>query len=318
MSFPLATLRTFEVAARHESYLKAAAELNLTDSAVSHQLKRLETALGVRLFAKSGRGVVLTDAGRVFARTVRDALDGIKATADILADARRAGGSLTIACPPMFASKWLAKHFTDFLRSHDGIECHIRLLDNERVSAGHDFDVGIQYGSGGWVGKWTALLKEVTLTPACSPRIYQRTGELLRDPRDLERTVLLHRDDGTEWRRWFSSVGIHSASPAQRHLYCSDLSIAIDLAAEGVGVALVSDVLSLGNVYQGTLVRPFSHAIEATGAWYVLCDRPRLERASVRAFLRWLMGRFGQSFEMATGEGGRNAGAAARHGVAAE
>lgn len=298
-NLPLATLRAFEAAARHESFIKAAAELNLTDSAISHQLKRLETALGFDLFEKAGRGVALTDAGRVFARSVREALGDIGATADMLADANSVGGALVIACPPMFASKWLAKSFADFQRNHPGIECHIRLVDNDRVGTSQDYDVGIQFGSGGWAGKWTAVLRDVTLTPACSPRIYQGTGELLREPRDLERTVLLHRDDGTEWRRWLASVGIHFSSGRQANLYCSDLSIAIDLAVEGVGVALVSEVLSLGNIYQGTLIRPFPHTIEADGGWYVLCDRHRLDRPSVRAFIRWLMGRFGHAFDVA-------------------
>jgi LysR family glycine cleavage system transcriptional activator len=107
-NLPLATLRTFDAAARHQSLAKASQELNLTDSAVSHQ-RRLEEALGVGLFEKAGRGVVLTDAGRVFARSVAAALHDIARTAHSLADAAKVGGRLTIACPPMFASKWLAK-----------------------------------------------------------------------------------------------------------------------------------------------------------------------------------------------------------------
>lgn len=306
-NLPLATLRAFEAAARHQSYIHAAAELRLTDSAISHQIRRLESALKVKLFAKAGRGVVLTDAGRILARSVRDALGEIHATADLLSDSRKLGGKLEIACPPMFASKWLAKHFADFQRNHEHIECHVRLLDNDLIATSHDFDVGIQFGNSGWAGKWAGLLERVTLTPACSPRLYQRSGELLAQPGDLSSTVLLHRDDGAEWRRWLASVGLPVMPAAQRHLYCSDLSVAIDLAIEGVGVVLVSDVLALGSVYQGALVRPFGHKIEADGGWYVLADPKRLERPSVRAFGRWLMRRFGRDFDAAIERAGLGA-----------
>lgn len=300
-NIPFSTLRAFEAAARHQSFSKAAAELNLTDSAVSHQLKRLEAALQTRLFAKSGRGIILTDAGEVFARSVRDALNSIMATASTMKELGGPGGRLTVACPPMFASKWLARHLVDFIKKHPNIECNIRLIDNAGLAAAKDFDVGIWFGADEISPRWSKLLRRITLTPGISSQLYAHSGALLHEPSDLSQTILLHRDDGTEWRRWFNSAGLGYPLDGQRHLYCNDMSVAIDLALEGVGVALVSDVLSLSAVHRGSLVRPFSHKTESDGAWHAVCDRYQLERTGVRAFLRWLFGCFGEaiSFEEA-------------------
>lgn len=301
-NLPLATLRTFEVAARHQSLAKAALELNLTDSAVSHQLRRLEDALGIDLFEKAGRGVVLTDAGRVFARSVGTALHDIARTALRLADADQVGGRLTIACPPMFASKWLAKNLADFCYDHPAIECHIQLADNDRVADAGDADLGILFGSGAWPAKWSALLENVAIAPACSPLLFRRAGRSFTRPSDLRDVILLHQDDGTEWRRWLAGESEHAFESYRRHLYCSDLSIAIDLAAEGAGVVLVSDTLSASHVAEGMLLRPFAGSIQATGGWYVLCDGHKLERSNARLFLHWLLGRFGKTLTLPSAE----------------
>lgn len=291
---PLATLRTFDVAARRQSLARAASELGLTDSAVSHQLRRLEEALGVALFEKAGRGVVLTEAGRIFARSVGDALGDILRTAASLADADAKGGRLTIACPPMFASKWLAQNLGEFCADHPSVECHIRLTDNERVEDATEADVGIWFGDGARPGTWSALLEVVSIAPACSPLLFQSAGRALTRARDIGGLTLLHRDDGAEWRRWLADEGEHDLPGLAKHLYCNDLGVLVDLAVAGAGIVLVSDTLSASYVADGRLLRPFSGAIQATGGWYALCDASRLERSVARLFLHWLLGRFGR------------------------
>lgn len=291
---PLATLRTFDVAARRQSLARAASELGLTDSAVSHQLRRLEDALGVALFEKAGRGVVLTEAGRIFARSVGNALGDILRTAASLADADPEGGRLTIACPPMFASKWLAKNLGAFCADHPAVECHVRLVDNERVEDAVEADIGIWFGDGARPGTWSTLLEIVSIAPACSPLLFQSAGRALTRARDLRGLTLLHRDDGAEWRRWLADEGEHDLAGAAKHLYCNDLGILVDLAVAGAGIVLVSDTLSASYVADGRLLRPFSGAIQATGGWYAVCDASRLERSVNRLFLRWLLGRFGR------------------------
>lgn len=293
-NLPLPTLRTFEAAARHQSLAKAAAELNLTDSAVSHQLRRLEEALGYDLFGRAGRGVILTEAGRIFAKTVATALQDIQAAAIRLSEADQVAGRLEIACPPMFASAWLAKHLKHFCKDHPTVECHIRLVENQRVAELGDADVGIAFGSGGWADRWSTLLAHVDITPVCSPILFQSVGRAMSSPSDLANSLLLHWDDGSEWRRWLSEAGAGEIGQTARHLYCSDLGMAIDLAINGVGVALVSDTLSSTDVEKGVLVRPFAFSIDAFGGWHVVCSHTGLRRASVRRFLLWLLASFGR------------------------
>jgi LysR family glycine cleavage system transcriptional activator len=185
-------------------------------------------------------------------------------------------------------------NLADFCRDHAAIECHIRLVENERVVGATEADLGIVFGDGAWPGKWSTLLENVAIAPACSPLLFQQAGRTLVHAADLRDVVLLHQDDGSEWQRWLAGEGEHNFELYRRHLYCNDLSFAIDLAAQGVGAVLVSDTLSASHVSEGKLLRPFSGAIQATGGWYVVCDGYRLERSNVRSFLRWLLGHFGK------------------------
>ncbi|KWV53666.1 hypothetical protein AS026_03175 [Rhizobium altiplani] len=299
-NLPLPTLRTFESAARHQSLAKAAAELNLTDSAVSHQIRRLELALGCDLFVKSGRGVVLSDAGRIFAKTVSNAMQDILGTALLLVDADQIHGRLDIACPPMFANTWLAKNLNDFCQAHPTIECHIRLVENPRVHELTDIDVGISFGSGGWVDKWSTLLAHVNVTPVCSPILFERLGRQISQPRDLRHVTLLHQDDGSEWRRWFAEAGAADADKEAKHLYCSDLGMAIDLAIHGTGAALVSDTLSGSDFKRGILIKPVPVSIDAFGGWHVVCSNTSIRRSAPRLFLRWLLLQFDRGSALAT------------------
>ena len=148
MRLPLDPLRTFDLAARHESFSRAARALHLTDSAVSHQMRRLEEAVGFPLFERRGRRVVLTGAGRLFHRTVHDSLETMSAAATLLA--ARAGelaGPLVIGAPPMFASKWLAPRLAEFARAHPTVDCTVRVLDNDAVATA-GVDVGVTFGGG--------------------------------------------------------------------------------------------------------------------------------------------------------------------------
>lgn len=291
---PLPTLRTFEAAARYGSLTKAASELNLTDSAVSHQIRRLEEALGYGLFIKSGRGLTLSDAGKVLAETVANALQEISSTALRLADLEDGGGKLEIACPPMFANTWLAKNLGQFCKDYPLIECHIKIVDNQRVHEVKDTDIGIAFGNGGWPDRWSALLGQVAVAPVCTPQLLEGIGGQTAQPADLRGTLLLHWDDGSEWRRWFSDAGLPGLDQQARHLYCNDLGIAIDLAVHGAGVALVSDMLAAYDLKRNALVKPFPILIDIFGGWHVMSTDKDLKRSAVRLFLRWLLGAFGR------------------------
>ncbi|MGH6644468.1 MAG: LysR substrate-binding domain-containing protein, partial [Bradyrhizobium sp.] len=135
----------------------------------------------------------------------------------------------------------------------------------------------------------------VMIAPVCGPILFQRFGKPITSTAELRRTILLHWDDGAEWRRWLAGAGESDPSLYTRNLYCSDLGMAIDLAINGTGVALASDTLTLSDIKAGTLLRPFNVSIDANGGWYVVCNRAALRRSGTRLFLRWLLARFGRS-----------------------
>ena len=302
-NLPLSTLRTFEAAARHGSFAEAAKRLALTDSAVSHQLRRLEDALGFRLFERHGRGVVLTPAGERFHRVVSDSLAAIRDAADHIGDEDDGGGRLVLACPPMFGSKWLARRFLAFQDAHPRVECEIRLMENDAIAPDAGVDVCVRFGPGGWADRWSMLLDRAELGPVCSPRLISALGRPLATEADLEGCVLLHWDDGAEWRRWLADGGVHAFAEHQRHLYCNDLSVLIDLATHGAGVALASEALSAAPLGDGVLLRPFRRTVPAIGGWYVFCAPTALERPAVRAFLRWIGTEFGVAVDEIDGRG---------------
>lgn len=286
---PLDPLRTFDHAARHESFARAARALHLTDSAVSHQMRRLEDALGFRLFERRGRRLALTDAGRLFHQSVREGLATISDAASQLATRHgETSGPLAIAAPPMFASKWLAPRLGEFARTHPSIHCTIHVMDNEAIPSAAGIDVGIAFGRGGWLGKFVEVLSAAELSPACSPRLLGDRGGLIKRIDELSEVLLLHQDDGTEWRRWLAAAGRNQALPGGRHMYFTDVSVAIDVALHGDGMVLVSDVLSSQHVQDGALVRPFSTSVRAEGNWCAIVEPRRRSAPSVDMFLAWL------------------------------
>lgn len=292
---PLANLRAFEAASRHMSFSRAASELHLSDSAISHQINRLELAIGFELFAKVGRGVQLTDAGRAFADAVGGALQEIYGTALRLSEQKDAGGRLTIRCPPMFASGWLSRNIAGFCDDYPQIECHIQLTGNEATLELADADLGLVFGAGDWPDLRSVLLEDITIGPVCSPVLLSRLEHGLRRPEDLRQVFLLHWDDGSEWRRWLAEAGQPDATAFTRNLYCSDLGAAIDLALHGAGCALASETLTGMNLREGSLIRPFPETINPNGGWYVVTRPANLELARVRLFLHWILNRFGRS-----------------------
>lgn len=280
---------------RHRSFGKAAAELHLSDSAISHQISRLEAALGFRLFEKAGRGVQPTEAGTAFASTVAGALHDIYGTALRLSErTEEEGGRLGLICPPMFASGWLSRNIGDFCNQHPRVECHVRLSENQTITDLTESDIGILFGTGSWPDLQAILLEDILIGPVCSPILMNGRAGGLRHPSDLRGVFLLHWDDGSEWRRWLAQAGEDHAQ-FTRNLFCNDLGAAIEMAVHGAGCALASETLTSMNIREGSLMRPFDDTINPNGGWYVVVRPENLERPRVRIFLHWLLSKFGQS-----------------------
>jgi len=282
---PLNPLRVFEAAARHGHVRRAAEELNVTSSAVSHQIRVLEDYLGLSLFDRQGRRLRLTPTGAVYLTAVRQAFD-------LISDASRATqygkltGDLTVCVPPGFASKWLAPRVGKFLCAHPEITLNILPARDPDSSMEERADLLILYGDGRWPNGWVHELASVESFPACSPKLLN-ASQAMRSPADLLEHVILHEDDGTEWRRWFTENRINPVRlPAAARL--SFASLALDAALSGGGVALVDTVLAQEDLSSGRLVRLFETSVTANGRYYVVCALERVEMPKIRAFVTWL------------------------------
>ena len=186
---PLNALRAFEAAARHLSFTRAASELNVTQAAISHQIKTLEEHLGLPLFRRLNRALMLTDEGQSLFPAVRDALDGL-AEAIARLRAGETGGTLTVSTLPSFAVKWLVPRMSHFQDRHPDIDLRISAKEYLVDFTRDGIDVAIRFGRGDWPGVRAEWMADEELTPVCSPSLLPG----LRSPGDLAHVTLLHED----------------------------------------------------------------------------------------------------------------------------
>jgi LysR family transcriptional regulator, glycine cleavage system transcriptional activator len=292
---PLNALRSFEVAARHLSFTKAAEELHVTHSAISHQIKALEEWLGVPLFRRLNRSLMLTEAGQSYARPVRESLEKLGEASRALR-AREQTGTLTVSVMPSFAAKFLVPRLGGFRRAHPDID--VRTSANERLVdfAREDVDVAVRYGRGNWPGLRVDWLVRENLFPVCSPKLL--SGPLpLATPADLLQHTLMHDSDWPDsmWSRWLSVAGVKT-EPFKSSLSFNYSNLMIQAAIDGLGVALAQEALVRDDLANGRLVKPFDIDMPSDYANYVVTPEATAERPKVKAFREWLLA------EMAAGE----------------
>ena len=284
---PLSALRTFEAAARHLSFTRAADELHVTQAAVSHQIKALEEHLGVLLFRRLNRHLLLTDEGQLLMPSVRRAFDELAAGVERVRE-RCCGGTFTISTTPSIAANWLAARLGRFQALRPEFE--IRLMATPRLIdfAREGVDCGIRYGFGDWPGLRAERLFGATLTPVCSPSLLEGP-EPLNTPADLARHTLLHAlDDMDDWRLWLRAAGAPGIDP-QRGPKFESLPLALQAAISGTGVAISRGPLAAEYLATGRLVRPFDLALPSECAYYFVVPEVSAEQPKIRAFRDWLL-----------------------------
>lgn len=292
---PLNALRAFEAAARHLSFTEAAHELNVTQAAISHQIKALEEHLGTPLFRRMNRALALTDAGERYFPPLRQALDLMdSATRDLVE--RDAMGPLKVTVLPSFAARWLLPRLTDFRREHPEIDVLIsadeHLVDFSRAEA----DIGIRYGRGEYPGMQTDFLMGDRVFPVCSPQLIDGDPPL-REPKDLVHHTLLHDDvrggeDMPDWAHWLKRSGLeHLGIDPARGPGFNDSAMQVQAAVDGQGVALARSALTLDDMKAGRLVCPFGPEIESRFAYYVVAPPSVRSWRKVRIFRDWLIAR---------------------------
>lgn len=285
---PLPALSAFEATARRLSVRDAAEELSVTPSAVSHRLRNLEAALGVKLFHRLNRRLMLTDAGSVYLSRVGPAFEALRAATAEIAE-RGGADSLTLTAPPSFAEIWLLPRLGRFLAAHPDIDLRVEASSRAVDFAREPVDASIRYGRGNWPGLIARKLIEERLVAVCAPAL--RSGAPgLSHPTELTGHTLIHSDQRlTSWTAWLRSHG-HGAVRGARNLRFSQSAHSLRAAADGLGVALESRVMAAAYLAAGTLVEPFPDLAPADdgSAYHLVTPPDRAILPKVRALEAWL------------------------------
>jgi LysR family transcriptional regulator, glycine cleavage system transcriptional activator len=288
---PLNSLRSFEAAGRHVSFTRAAQELNVTQAAVSHQIKALEETLGVQLFRRQNRTLALTEAGRAYLAPISAAFQAMAEATERLRR-RDAEGTLTVSVLPSFGSKWLVPRLGRFRELHPAIDVRVSASYHLVDFAREDVDVAIRFGQGDWPGLHVERLMTEDQFPVCSPGLLER-GPPLGSPDDLKGHVLLHDmwfgDPHEGWRRWLAAVGVEGLDWRRGPVF-SDSGMAVQAAIDGQGVALGREALVRDDLAAGRLLRPLATAVPTSVAYWLVCPRGALARPKVKAFHAWIVG----------------------------
>jgi LysR family glycine cleavage system transcriptional activator len=281
-------LRAFEAAARHLSFTQAAAELNVTQTAISHQIKRLEDELGIRLFVRNNRSLALTPQARDYLPLVRAAFDDLRLATERLV--RKTNGKvLTVSTIASLAAKWLLPRLSTFQAAHPDIDVRITtstgLVDFRR----DDVDAAIRYGRGHWPGVHAEWLMADELFPVCSPALLQG-NKPLHTPEDLAHHTLLHTSGGydDDWRLWLTAAGLPAAISKQSGLSFDLIFMTLQAAIDGFGIALGRTSYVQDDIAKGRLVVPFKIALPSDAGFYLVSPEGRTDLPKLRAFRQWL------------------------------
>ena len=284
-----AALRAFDAAARHLSFTGAAADLGQTQGAVSHQIRELETRLGVTLFERQARGIALTESGRIYLPFAREALDCLRA-GDGALHPTAADHVLTVSCSPNFATKWLVPRLGGFVATHPDIDLRISAAMQHVTFDRDGIDMAVRHGDGKWPRLDVTRLCAETVFPVCSPNLLPPSGRTIRVGH-LADFVLVHDQDRVGWARWLAAVGAPvDAFDLEHGPVFNQTSLAIDAAVAGQGVALARSALASLDLAAGRLVRPVTDEVAADFAYWIVCPKPSATRPTISRFRQWLLG----------------------------
>jgi DNA-binding transcriptional LysR family regulator len=280
---PLNALRAFEAAARHKSFVAAADELSVTPAAVSHQVKGLEERLGVALFRRLPRGLILTEDAEVLLPDLRDAFDRMGAALHKL-EQRSGTKVLTLSLVTTFALAWLVPRLHRFQTAHPDIEVRMtttqRSVDFERENV----DCAIRFAGQPAEDLHATKLFVDAITPLTSPKY----AGMLKTPDDLRKAPLIDTHFEPEWPIWLRAMGLDDFKP-RRVLAFDSTKIAVEAALEGAGVAIGPPDLFVEDLREGRLVQPFPDVVASGKAWWFVCPATSAQRPKIVAFRTWLL-----------------------------
>ena len=282
-------LRAFEAAARHMSFTQAASELNVTQTAISHQIKRLEEELGVRLFVRQNRALSLTPEAKDYLPGIRAAFNDLRLATDRLLR-KDDGNVLTVSTLASLAAKWLLPRISDFQEKHPGIDVHITTSTALVDFRSGDVDAAIRYGRGQWPGLRADWLMADQMFPVCSPALLAGKKPLQK-PEDLADHVLLHSSAGNDddWRLWLTAAGLPADFSKQPGVTFDMIFMTVQAAIDGLGVAMGRTAYVQEDIARGRLVVPFKIALPVDAGFYLVSPTGRTDPPKLSAFRQWLL-----------------------------
>lgn len=283
---PLNALRAFEASARQLSFTRAAEELFVTQAAISHQIKALEDNLGIKLFMRKNRSLLLTEEGQSYYLDIKEVFNALHdATEKLLA--RGAKGAITVSLQPSFAIQWLVPRLNTFNLLHPDIDVRIKAVDQPENSLTEDVDLAVYYGRGRWSGIHAEQLHTEYLIPVCSPLLLSGSKPLsIID--DLANHTLLHDASRRDWKRWFKHVDFKGGNVNHGPIF-SHSAMVLQAAIHGQGVALAHSVLAKPDIDSGRLVCPFKEVLISKNSYYIVCRERQLELGKIAAFREWVL-----------------------------
>jgi LysR family glycine cleavage system transcriptional activator len=283
---PLNALKAFEAAARHESFTRAAEELCVTQGAVSHQVKALETELAIKLFNRERQRLLITEAGRDYLAVIRDALDRIAAGTERLIQ-RQGTGVLTVSTSPDFAAKWLVHRLGHFAEAHPEIDLRVSGTLHHVDFAREDVDIAVRHGDGNWPGLDTVRLSPEQLFAVCSPKLLSGRHRLEK-PADILKFPLIHLDSRTDWTNWLQATRLDESAVVHGPIL-NRASMVIDAAINGQGITLARTTLAAWDLINGRLVRPFVESVPVSRTYWIVCPKAGSTLPKIVTFRDWLL-----------------------------
>ena len=279
-------LRAFEAAARHGSLTRAAGELHVTHSAVSHQIRALEAELGVELFRRAGRGITPSAVGAELEVALTDAFARIARAVERARGGDRAG-TLTISVEPTFAARWLVLRLGRFAAAHAEIDLRLAATTALADFAREEVDAAIRHGRGPWAGLVATRLMPAPMFPVGSSTLLGEAA-LPLPPTQLAGLALIHEGDERDWSEWLAVAGL-AAIDARRGLRFGDGNLVLAAALAGQGIALADEALAGEALQDGRLVRLSPVEIATDKAYWLVHPPEAAQRPKVAAFREWLL-----------------------------
>ncbi|NMP16421.1 transcriptional regulator GcvA [Thalassotalea sp. Y01] len=283
---PLNALKSFEASARHLSFTKAANELFVTQAAVSHQIKALESFLGIKLFKRKNRALLLTEEGQSYFLDIKDIFIALQdATQKLLAQGEK--GAITVSIQPSLAILWLVPKLSEFHKLYPDIDVRIKADDDEDDTLVDSVDIAFYYGRGPWPNVHAQKIFTEYLIPVCSPMLLTSEQPIINVD-DLQHHTLLHDSSRKDWKRWYKSCGLSSKKVEQGPIF-SHSALVLQAAIHGQGVALVNNTLAKPELDAGRLVMPFEQVLVNKDAYYVVCRDEHLDTPRIAQFIEWVI-----------------------------